>query len=63
MKRWTLVLVAFVIGLAGGFFLAVAGTQTCLDRRDYAPGRNTYRLVSCDEMPSYRDEAKKWSGN
>lgn len=28
-------------------------TQWCLDRRDYAPGFNTYRLIDCALTPAY----------
>lgn len=52
--------------LAGVALIALAAVLTapswasnlCVDRRDYAPGYNTYRIVYCDSLPSYKGDLR-----
>jgi hypothetical protein len=62
---------AWIVGLLVVAAAALAAlpslvSNVCLDRRDYAPGYDTYRLVYCDEMPSYDPHGAgttNWSGH
>jgi len=52
MTLRTVILVVFIEAIV--LLAAVALLEDwCIDRRDYAPGYNTYRLVRCIDAPSY----------
>lgn len=51
--KWILAGLAFLLLLVVLNAMDWIG-QVCIDRRDYAPGYNTYRLVRCADIDSYR---------
>ncbi len=57
--------VALAVAILAAALPSIAD-NICIDRRDYAPGYNTYRLVYCDALPAYRSEGAgttNWSGH
>lgn len=57
-RQFVLGLGIVFLGLALALLAAPSWLGTvCLDRRDYAPGMNTYRLIYCEDLRSYQDRA------
>ncbi len=64
--NWRSILICWACVCAGAFLALLVLTQAmdlCIDRRDYAPGRNTYRIMECTALPSYHpgEEARAWN--